>query len=111
MKYLELTDTELGYLLTGLTAAMAVIQDNGHKILMPQYQTLYDKVHTVKTSCPASVLVPSLDESGAPLYRHASLDESVSSASVTCDCGSTFYRDDLGSCYDCYFPSDSRDGE
>lgn len=23
-------------------------------------------------------------------------------------CGSTFYRDDLGSCYDCFFPSDDR---
>lgn len=37
MKYLELTDTELGYLLTS------------------------------KTSCPAPVLVPSSDESGATL--------------------------------------------
>lgn len=112
MKYLELNDTELGYLLTSITSAMAVIDENGHSLLRPKYQTLYDKVHTVKTSCPAPVLVPSSDKSGAPLYLHASLDESVSSASVlTCDCGSTFYRDDLGSCYDCYFPSDSRDGE
>ncbi|GEM_PF-1083009 len=23
-------------------------------------------------------------------------------------CGSTFYRNDLGSCYDCFFPSDDR---
>lgn len=33
----------------------------------------------------------------------------VSRASVSasvCDCGSTFYRDDLGSCYDCFFPSE-----
>lgn len=79
MKYLELNDTELGYLLTGLTAAMAVIQDNGHKILMPQYQTLYDKVHTVKTSCPAPVLVPSSDKGGAPslLFTEIHVDPDV----------------------------------
>lgn len=67
MKYLELTDTELGYLLTSITSAMAVIDENGHSLLRPKYQALYDKVYAVKTSCPAPVLVPSLDESGATL--------------------------------------------
>ena len=66
MKYLELNDTELGYLLTSITSAMAVIDENGHSLLRPKYQALYDKVYTVKTSCPAPVLVPSSDKGGAP---------------------------------------------
>lgn len=83
MKYLELTDTELGYLLTSITSAMAVIDENGHSLLRPKCQALYDKVYAVKTSCPAPVLVPSLDESGATLSRYSLLSESV----PFCDCG------------------------
>lgn len=37
----------------------------------------------IKPSCPAPVLVPSLDESGATLSRYSSLSESV----LFCDCG------------------------
>lgn len=44
------------------------------------------------------------DVDGGILARHALLKESV----PVCECGSTFYRDDLGSCYDCFFPSDDR---
>lgn len=36
------------------------------------------------------------------------VDEVQRELEPVCDCGSTFYRDDLGSCYDCFFPTDSR---
>lgn len=52
-----------------------------------------------ETAKPALVAVD-----GGILARHELLKESV----PVCDCGSTFYRDDLGSCYDCFFPSDDR---
>lgn len=110
MKHLELTDIELGQIIEAVTVRCS----ETHKAAPTYSDELFEIIVKLKSAllCPAPVLVPSLDKSGAPLYLHASLDESVSSASVlTCDCGSTFYRDDLGSCYDCYFPSDSRDGE
>lgn len=63
------------------------------------------------TLCPCppetSEHIPYTDKAevgGGILVRHALLKESV----PVCECGSTFYRDDLGSCYDCFFPSDDR---
>ncbi|MGP9689551.1 hypothetical protein ACT3TH_10360 [Psychrobacter sp. AOP22-C1-C5] len=58
-----------------------------------------------KAFCPCPPETSPLDEvGGGILARHALLKESV----PVCECGSTFYRDDLGSCYDCFFPSDDR---
>lgn len=58
-----------------------------------------------ETLCPCPPETSPLDEvGGGILARHALLKESV----PVCECGSTFYRDDLGSCYDCFFPSDDR---
>lgn len=49
--------------------------------------------------CPPETVDPSLDTVDGGIF--------ISSTPV-CECGSTFYRDDLGSCYDCFFPSDDR---
>lgn len=58
-----------------------------------------------ETLCLCPPETSPLDEvGGGILARHELLKESV----PVCDCGSTFYRDDLGSCYDCFFPSDDR---
>lgn len=48
--------------------------------------------------CPPETVKPALDavDGGIPLCPLCPF------------CGSTFYRDDLGSCYDCFFPSDDR---
>lgn len=55
--------------------------------------------------CPPETAKPALVAvDGGILARHELLKESV----PVCECGSTFYRDDLGSCYDCFFPSDDR---
>ncbi|MBA2058437.1 hypothetical protein H0262_11190 [Psychrobacter cryohalolentis] len=57
-----------------------------------------------ETLCPCPPETSSLEVGGGILARHELLKESV----PVCECGSTFFRDDLGSCYDCFFPSDDR---
>lgn len=72
------------------------------------YKTLSDSVQPIsETSIEVLTLCPCPPET---------LDCAVKSDLSKVDggiplcpfCGSTFYRDDLGSCYDCFFPSDDR---
>ena len=121
-KHLDLTVSELNTIMGALASYISSCHDSGYKTLASTSQSLYDRLYDVQTPRPAPV-VPSDDGDGASLERHYSRYESLKETVPVLDddippifknsslcpfCGSTFYRDDLGSCYDCFFPSDDR---
>lgn len=61
---LELTQSELNRVMSGLLSYVNHCRDRNVHNIAVSCETLYDKLFEI--SCPAPVLVPSLDESGAP---------------------------------------------
>ena len=119
-KQLELSDIELGQIIEAVTVRCS----ETHQAAPNYSNELFEIIVKLKSAllCPAPV-VPSDDGDGAPLEHHYSRYESLKETVPVLDddippifknsslcpfCGSTFYRDDLGSCYDCFFPSDDR---
>lgn len=105
-KQIELSDIELGQIIEAVTVRCSETYRAA-----PSYSNeLFELLVKLKSSTPRPApVVPSDDGDGASLERHYPRYESLKET-VCPFCGSTFYRDDLGSCYDCFFPP-SDEGE